>query len=248
MALQRARLKIVQTLSGTGQTLYAPFQASGIPVLFNPSEYTIARNQTYAELKVPGLETSVVQFIRGDTQTLSLALYLDRSDRVGHFISAAPSAAPAGQGSTPSGGGVPSTRTFEGVEPELQLLRLLVTVDSGLHAPPVVEFNWGKLSFRGVVATYSEKIVLFDEAGHPLRATVTLVLKKYAPPILQARAAATESPDRTKTRVVRDGERIDVIALEEYGDAAHWPVIARANQLARPRVLVPGSVLRIPPL
>ncbi|KYF79078.1 CIS tube protein [Sorangium sp. So ce394] len=247
MALQHATLKIVSSLAGAGRTLYAPYQTDGIPVRFNPSEYTLTRNQTYADVTIPGLETSIVQFVRGDTQTLSLELYLDRSDRVAHVAAPAP-AGPGAQGASPMGGGVPSTASFDGIDTELKLLRLLVTIDSGLHAPPVVEFNWGKLSFRGVVATYSERFQMFDEAGNALRARVTLSLKKYMPPSLQARAASPQSPDRTKTRVVREGERIDVIAVEEYGDAIHWPMIARANKLARPRVLVPGSVLLIPPL
>src|SRR5690606_15780061 len=114
-------------------------------------------------------------------------------------------------------------------------------IDSGLHAPPVVEFNWGKLSFRGVVSSYQERFQLFDESGQALRARVTLTLKKYKPPELQARALARESPDRTKVRVVREGERLDTIAAEEYGDPIHWREIARANRLARPRVLTPGT-------
>jgi nucleoid-associated protein YgaU len=247
VALQHAKLKIVQALSGPGQTLYAPYQAEGIPVRFNPAEYTLARNQSYADVNIPGLETTIVQFVRGETQTLGIEIYLDRSDRVAYVTPAAPEV-PGAQGATPPGGGVPSTAPFEGIDAELQLLRLLVAIDSGLHAPPVVEFIWGKLTFRGVVTQYSERFQMFDEAGNALRARVTLSLKKYMPPILQARSISTESPDRTKTRVVREGERLDVIAVEEYGDAAHWPAIAHANNLARPRVLAPGTVLVIPPL
>lgn len=248
MGLQYARLKIVQALTGPGQALYAAHHSEGgIRVQFNPAEYTLTRNQSYADVNIPGLETTLVQFVRGETQTLGLELYLDRSDRVAYAPPGAP-AAPGAEGATPPGGGVPSTTTFDGLETDLQLLRLLVAIDSGLHAPPVVEFTWGRLTFRGVVTQYSERFQMFDEAGNVLRARVTLSLKKYMPPILQARSISTESPDRTKTRVVREGERLDVIAVEEYGDAAHWPAIAHANRLARPRVLVPGTVLVIPPL
>ena len=247
MGLQPAKIKIVQTLSAPGQQLYAPFMPDGIPVRFNPSEYTLASNVNYADVNIPGLATSVVQFVRGETQTLSLELYLDRSDRVAYTQpAAAPS--PTGQGAAATGGGTAPTAQFDGIDTELKLLRLMVTIDPGLHAPPVVEFTWGKLSFRGVVASYSERFTMFDEAGNALRARVTLMLKKYAPPVLQARATPRESPDRTKTRTVREGERIDVIAAEEYGDASQWPAIARANNLARPRMLVPGSLLVIPPL
>jgi nucleoid-associated protein YgaU len=111
-----------------------------------------------------------------------------------------------------------------------------------------VVFEWGNLNFRGVVATYSERFQMLDENGYALRARVTLMLKAYEPPLLQSRALARNSPDRTKTRIVRDGERLDAIAVDEYGDAALWHVIAAANRLSRPRVLATGTVLVIPPL
>ena len=56
------------------------------------------------------------------------------------------------------------------------------------------------------------------------------------------------SPDRTKTRTVRAGDRYDLIAAEEYGDAAYWRVLAAANGDERPRLLAPGTVISIPPL
>ncbi|MEO8550436.1 MAG: LysM peptidoglycan-binding domain-containing protein, partial [Kofleriaceae bacterium] len=192
------------------------------------------------------LATPIVQFVRGESQTLSLELYLDRSDRVAYTTpSAAPG--PAAQGAAAISG-VAGTATFDGIDAELQLLRLLVTIDASLHAPPVIEFAWGKLTFRGVVGSYSEKFTMFDEAGNALRARVTMSLKRYAPPQLQARSTPRESPDRTKTRTVKEGDRLDAIAAEEYGDAAYWPTIARANNLSRPRILVPGMLLVIPPL
>jgi hypothetical protein len=218
-----------------------------IEVRFNPSEYSIVRNVNYADIGVPGLATPIIQFVRGETQTLSLELFLDASDRLaGPSIGGvtAPTSGSGTAGNTTAGVD-PQPR---GIGPELADLQAMVTIDSSLHAPPIVEFSWGDLRFQGVVVSFTEKFQLFHEAGYPLRARVTLTLRRYAAPAVQARKLALESPDRTKTRVVAEGERIDVIALEEYGDAAQWPAIARANQLARPRILVPGSVLVIPPL
>ncbi len=245
MGLVQAKLRVVTPLSGAGASAIAPF-SDGIPVRFNPTEYSLTRNMSYAEVGIPGLSNPALQFLRGETQSLSLELYLDRSDRVAYVAPTAAGMAAEGAGAV--GGATAATSSFEGVEAELNLLRLLVTIDSGLHAPPVVEFAWGKLAFRGVIASYGERFQMFDEKGQVLRARVTLTLKRYEPPLLQARALSRESPDRTKTRVVREGERLDGIAAEEYGDPAHWAVIARANGLARPRVLVAGSVLIRPPL
>jgi nucleoid-associated protein YgaU len=239
MGLTKAKITFITPLTNRAS---AP---PSITVKFNPTEYSVVRNMNYADVAIPGLPTGVVQFVRGETQTLSLELYLDASDRVPDI---AATTAANGAAELPAGGGVPETVAYRGIEADLVLLRLLVTIDSGLHAPPVVEFTWGNFAFRGVATSFTERFQMLDEAGYPLRARVTLTLKRYEPPLLQSRALRRESPDRTKTRVVREGERLDVIAVEEYGDAARWNVIAAANHLARPRVLVPGTVLIIPPL
>jgi hypothetical protein len=191
-----------------------------IEVKFNPTEYSISRNMNYAEVQVPGLKTPLLQFVRGESQTLSLELFLDTSDRT----------------------------TQIGVEKDLAALQALITIDADLHAPPVIQFTWGAQAFQGVVTSYTEKFVLFDPNGLALRARVTLQLKSYTPAKIQIAELNKQSPDRTKTRVVREGERIDLIAADEYGDASLWQAIARANGLARPRILVPGTLLVIPPL
>jgi len=191
-----------------------------IEVKFNPSEYSISRNMNYAEVQVPGLKTPLLQFVRGEAQTLSLELFLDTTDRT----------------------------TQIGVGQDLAALQALIAIDPTLHAPPVIQFTWGAQAFQGVVTSYSEKFVLFDPNGLALRGRVTLQIKSYTPAEIQIKELNKQSPDRTRTRVLREGERIDLIAADEYGDASLWPAIARANRLARPRILAPGTLLVIPPL
>jgi nucleoid-associated protein YgaU len=48
--------------------------------------------------------------------------------------------------------------------------------------------------------------------------------------------------------VVTEGQTIDLIAHQEYGDPSAWRHIAKANGLTAPRNLKPGQVLRLPPL
>jgi len=187
-----------------------------IEVQFNPTEYSMTRGASYAEVAVPGLSVPLLQFVRGETQTLSMELFLDGSD------------------------------ARQSVASALDDLRSFVEIDEDLHAPPVCEFQWGDTLFQGVVTTLNEKFVLFGESGEILRARVTVTMKSYVPPEVQARTLNRQSPDREKTRVVKEGDRLDFIAFEEYGDASLWRVIARRNNLARPRILTPGVVLEIP--
>jgi hypothetical protein len=189
---------------------------TSVDVMFNPTDYGIDRGASYAELDVPGLGTPILQFIRGEAQTLSLTLFLDGSD-----------------GRQP-------------VTDALNKLRAFVTIDGNLHAPPICLFQWGDQSFQGVVTSLKEKFSLFDSDGNVVRATVTLSLKSYVPVEVQVRTQKASSPDRTRVRSVRDGETLAQLANEAYGQPRLWRPIAMENGIERPRFLRTGQTLRIP--
>ena len=50
-----------------------------------------------------------------------------------------------------------------------------------------------------------------------------------------------------KRRMVKQGDTLDWIAFEEYGDAAMWRLIAETNDLDNPKILRPGQILSISP-
>jgi hypothetical protein len=185
-------------------------------VMFNPTDYSIDRGATYAELDVPGLGTPILQFIRGEARTLSLTLFLDGSD------------------------------ARQPVKSALKALRKFVAIDSDLHSPPVCLFQWGDVHFQGVVTSLKEKFSLFDSDGKVIRATVNLSLKSYQSVEVQVRGMKLESPDRTRVRTVRDGETLAQLANEAYGNPRLWRSIASQNNIARPRFLVTGQTLQIP--
>ena len=187
-----------------------------IDVLFNPTDYGINRGANYTEMPVPGLRTPILQFIRGEAETVDLELFLD------------------------------GTNKRQPIEDDLKKLRRFVSIDSELHAPPVCRFEWGKVSFQGVVTSLKEKFQLFAEDGQVLRARVTLSIKSYESAEVQLRELRRSSPDRTRVRVFREGENLALIANEAYGDPRLWRVIARENNIERPRFVRPGTPLRIP--
>lgn len=190
-----------------------------VPVMFNPTEYSITTNMSFADINVPGLRVPLIQFVRGEAQTLSAELFLDRTD------------------------------TGVSLRDDLNALRSFVTIDNELHAPPVCRFKWGDVDqFDGVVTGFTERFLLFDESGNVLRARVTITLRSYQPANLQYRDIDLRSPDRTKTRVIRENERLDHIADEEYGDPGFWRVLATHNNIDSPRLLRAGDVLTVPPL
>jgi hypothetical protein len=191
---------------------------SVVQVLFNPTDLSVDRGSHYASMPVPGLSMPILQYIRGESDVLHLELFLDRID----------------QGTD--------------VEADLVQLQTFVVIDGGLHAPPVVDFAWGKFKFTGVITSLRQKMTLFSEDGRTLRARVSLSLKSYKAAEVQLRDLKLSSPDRTHVRVLREGETLAHIANAAYGDPRMWRPIAQANGIERPRFIDPGTPLRIPAL
>jgi hypothetical protein len=187
-----------------------------VEVLFNPTDYGIDRGVSFAELPAPGLAMPLLQFVRGETETLTVELFLDATTQRGT------------------------------VEEELEKLRGFVRIHAELHSPPVCAFVWGDVSFEGVVSALREKFSLFREDGRIARARVTLTMKSYKAAEVQQREINPSSPDRSRLHVVREGDRLPAIAAAAYGDPRQWRLIATANDLERPRFLAPGQALRIP--
>jgi len=133
-----------------------------------------------------------------------------------------------------------------------QLLKLVLmpgAVDQR-KPPPQVKFQWGKLTlFLAIVEKVTIEYVLFDPDGTPIRAKADVGLKQQDD--RDDYAGSTNPTTRTesrKTRIVQLGDRLDMIAYQEYGSPAHWRHLAAANGLYDPRDLKPGQVLVLPPL
>jgi len=114
--------------------------------------------------------------------------------------------------------------------------------------PPTVRFQWGPISFDGVITTVSQKFTLFlPDSGMPVRAVVDLTLtqakdKNQLPK--QNPTSGGVGGERVWT--VRAGDTLGWIAFKEYNDATEWRRIAHANRLYNVRRLTPGMMLLIP--
>jgi hypothetical protein len=135
-----------------------------------------------------------------------------------------------------------------GIGDLLDALLGLTKFQGDTHQPYYVHVYWGRFTFRGILTQADVTYKLFDRAGEPLRATVKLTVKEA---ISREEVAANDrpsSPDLYQTWLVRDGETLDAIAAQVYGDAAFWRPLASANRLENPRGLVTGQLLMLPPI
>jgi hypothetical protein len=189
---------------------------------FNPTEYSLDRGVTYAEHGLLGRNSPITQFVNGTADSLSMELFFDTYDESG---------------------------TEKNVSRKTDEITALLAVDPKLHAPPVVKIEWGSfVEFTGVLERANTRFTLFDKEGTPIRARMDVTFKQYARPALESITDSPESADRTKRRLVVEGETLSLIAAQEYGDPTKWRTIAAANDIDDPRTLAPGRTLVLPPL
>jgi Contractile injection system tube protein/LysM domain len=204
----RAQLQIVR-----------PRDPTPIPLCFNPTEYQISKANSFADIPIPGLETPLIQYVRGDSEKLSVEALVDTSD------------------------------TLDDVRVRyVQKLRALMSINPQQHAPPLVAFVWDKPVLTGVLESLAITYVLFSPDGIPLRAKLTMALREYRAAAVQAAQNPLESPNVEKTFVVRRGDTLASISQALYRSPAYWRELASANGITDPRSLQPGQVLTAPRL
>jgi len=197
-----------------------------IECLFNPNSYTFDKSNTWTQKPVKGENVPGLEFGGGSSGTLSMQLFLDTSM---------------------TGGDVRNTtkkiRKLMDVDPST---KDMTTVKG---RPPIVEFHWGKIwTFKAVITRLTEKCTLFRDDGIPVRATLDLTLLQAKDDgNYPAQNPTTMGTTGYKQWVVRDGDTIDLIAFQEYGDSKLWRYIADTNKLDNPGRLRPGQKLAIAP-
>jgi hypothetical protein len=201
-----------------------PLDSNGFPrgerivVMFNPEEYSIDRSVNYQRTNLPGLQTPITQFVYGNAQTLKIDLFFDTYER------------------------------REDVRNYTRKLTQLLDIDRDLHAPPVCQFIWGKLEFKATIDSINTNFTMFLDSGIPVRAKLTISFTEYRTITEQLAAIPRQSADRTKYHIFTQSDSLWSLAAKAYTDPGLWRVIAEANQIDNPRLVVPGMELKIPPL
>ena len=186
--------------------------------LFNPQLISIDKANQFATQPIPGLDSPVIQFVRGDSEMLKVELLFD-------------------------------TKTYyksEDVRNYTDKLSKFLQVDPDMHAPPLCSFQWGSVVFTGVIESLGKQFTLFEEDGIPVRAKVTLGIRKYQ--TIEEQKKPTHSPDKTKRILINQGDSLWEIAAREYGDPTKWRLIADANDIDSPRLLKAGTEIVVPPI
>src|SRR6266542_3742757 len=206
-----AKLKL--TVEHTGEEILLPF---------NPEEFTLNHDNTFASQAIPGLSGPILQFVNGNMQTLDMELFFDTWD-------------------------TDSAAKKDVRELTNRVVRLL-EIDRDLHAPPVLRVQWGSLDFLCVLAKANQKFQMFADNGRPVRARVSVTFNRFIDAEREAKEVPRQTSDFTKVHVVVQGETLSGIAAHHYEDARQWRPIALASELDDPRAITPGQAMRVPSL
>lgn len=117
-----------------------------------------------------------------------------------------------------------------------------------LGEPPSVIFVWGGIKlFRAVLTNINVKYTMFDSNGVPTRATADCTFMEQSHPLdfLPPQNPTSRTETRNTVRVTQ-GDRLDLIASNFYGDSRLWRAVADANNLDDPFTLKPGELLLMP--
>ena len=193
-----------------------------INVFFNPEEYTVNKDNNFASQAIPGLSGPLLQFVNGNMRTLEMELFFDTYD-------------------------TPELEKRDVRELTNKITGLL-TINSDLHAPPVLFVSWSSLQFRCVLARASQKFIMFANDGTPVRARVTVTFNEFIDAEREALEINRQTADFTKLHVVLQGQTLSGIAAILYDNALLWRPIAVANQIDDPRAIQTGQSLLIPSL
>lgn len=201
-----------------------------VQCMFNPKEYTLTKQNSWkADEGRIGRNTPNVKFERGGAQSLKLTLYFD------------------------------SLYDNADVRFYTDALWKMMMVDeqnsdseSEKGAPPHVAFSWGKLYFRAVLKSMTQKFTLFKADGTPVRCTVDITLDQmvdtedykdgdsYRPATINSRFHEV-----TATGADRADHLVPANSRSTADRAAETRAMLEANDIDNPQSITPGTALRV---
>jgi len=199
-----------------------------IPCQFNPQELSVTRTVHWDGKEFPNLNSPIMLFRGSSPTTCQMNLFFDTAE-TGDDVRAYTNAL---------------------IKLTLKKAGKMPTVADIFIGPPIVSFEWGKFQlFKAVITSLTISYILFLSDDTPVRARAAITFTQHDH---EDDAQSPQNPSsRTeprRTRIIQAGERLDLIAYEEYGHPRHWRKLAEANNLDHVEALLPGQMLIIPPL
>jgi len=200
-----------------------------IRVMFNPNSYTISKSVTWSAAGAAGgkgetkreVNAPPLQFGGGGSRQLSLELFFDVTEQPGKDVRA-----------------------------ETDQIAVLTKINRDIKGkekrPPWCKISWGAskgdFPFKGVISSLTQKFTLFDHAGTPIRAMLSLTFTEFLDPKDDKR----ETDPEYTTWLIKRGDTLSTISAQVYGNPSWWRTIAEHNDIDDPLHLKIGRRLSVP--
>lgn len=201
-----------------------------VKFMFNPFEYTISKSNSWNKETGKASNVPVTTFMQGGPQQLKLTLHFDTL-----------------------AAGTDVREHTQNLWKMMMLEQSTENQHSGKGTPPAVAFEWGRLYFKAVITSMSEKFTLFTAEGLPVRCQVDISLEQHMdgsqpPPQLGNTTPRTAPPRMGLTALLATGvsaqvamvavamasTRMDHIASQTTGDAGNMRQVAERNNVDNP--------------
>ena len=205
-----------------------------IQVLFNPTEYTITKGNDWKSQPKKGQSLPKPEFGGGKAREAQVSLLLDQT--------------------LPNKG----MSVMDITDKLFKMMDVKATSGAGAGdaVPPLMTFQWGEMiPFKAACTSLTVAFQLFEPNGTPIRADVKLALTQAETATSassnsknKAQNPTTRSSGGLGVHVVKDGDTLQSLAHQTYGDPNRWRLIAEANGVDNPLHLRRGSSLALPAL
>ncbi|MFK7871019.1 MAG: peptidoglycan-binding protein [Roseobacter sp.] len=223
-----AKLKIIRCKIDDDQISEQSGDSNIFEATINPEKYSHKLGLQYsgASEGAVGKSAAITKFSKAEAEKLDFSITLD-------------------------GTGVLPDTDVDTVPDQVAKLRdIAYDYDGDTHEPNPVKIVWGEglEGFYGRLTSMSLEYTLFHPEGAPLRAKISLSFVEAVTEGMEAVEANRSSPDMTHMVMVREGDTLPLLCHRIYKDAARYMEIARVNDLDGFRTLMPGTLLRFPPI
>lgn len=233
-----------------------PFMKLDLECQFNPQQLTMTKRTKWHGDPVPSRDHPRTEYKGGEATTYSLDLYFDAWASGGTETKDDP------KGTKDSNGNIKQVVVLKrrDVRKDINTLMAMSLRTGGymigelafpyLMEPPSIMFVWGDVQlFRAYLSSITVTYTQFDSEGAPVRAKASCTFVEQSHPLdfMPPQNPSSRTNPRQTVRVTQ-GDRLDNIASNYYGDPRMWRSIAQENDLDDPFSLKPGQLLSMPPV
>jgi nucleoid-associated protein YgaU len=213
-------------LGGMSGMMVSPWAGHELHFRFNPEKLTLTKSAGFSEQPrassqaTDDAKPAPPQYTGSPNRTLSFDVLLDEWD------------APPGVG--------------RDVSKMVDTIQNLMDPDPGpVPVPPLMTFHWGGFMFTGYITKADATFTLFRQDGSPARAEVSLAMtEQHDKPAGQNPTSG--GPAGRRTRMVIEGDSLQLLSYREYGKSSYWRALAEINGIDDPLSVRPGTRLLMP--